>query len=154
MGNDKIAVFPGSFDPFTKGHGDIVERSLRVFDRVIIAIGKNKKKTRFFSAELMCGLVGGYFVAEERVSVCVYTTLTARLAAQHGATFLVRGLRNTTDFEFENSLSQLNKRIENELETVFFITSPQYAHISSSLVREAHQYGADISSFLPYNLPA
>ena len=153
-GSERVALFPGSFDPFTKGHYDIAQRSLQVFDRLVIAIGENKKKERFFSAHLMCGLVKKVFSSQEKVAVHAYTALTARMAAAHRANFLVRGLRNTTDFELENSLAQLNKHLKHDLETVFFITSPQYAHISSSLVREGYEYGADISSFLPYTLPS
>ncbi|MFT6866465.1 MAG: pantetheine-phosphate adenylyltransferase [Cyclobacteriaceae bacterium] len=148
----KVALFPGSFDPFTKGHQDIVVRSLNLFDEVVIAVGHNSKKNRYFDIDLMIGKINSVFAGEDRVKVEVYDELTAKLANKFNAKFLVRGLRNTTDFEYENSISQINKYINNELETVFLITSPELAPISSSIIREVHRYGEDVSAFLPYSL--
>ena len=149
----KIALFPGSFDPFTKGHEDIVLRGLKLFDEIIIAIGYNsQKQSRYIPIDRMISLIEESFSREPRVSVITYNELTAGLAQKHGARFLLRGLRNTTDFEFENSVSQMNRFLFKELETVFLITSPEYAGISSSIIREVHKYGADINEFLPYRL--
>ena len=149
----KIALFPGSFDPFTKGHEDIVLRGLKLFDEIIIAIGYNsQKQNRYVPIEKMIRLIELSFAQENRVSVITYNELTAELAKKHGARFLLRGLRNTTDFEFENSVSQMNRYLFKELETVFLITSPEYAGISSSIIREVHKYGADVNEFLPYEL--
>jgi pantetheine-phosphate adenylyltransferase len=100
----------------------------------------------------MIGKINSVFAGEDRVKVEVYDELTAKLANKFNAKFLVRGLRNTTDFEYENSISQINKYINNELETVFLITSPELAPISSSIIREVHRYGEDVSAFLPYSL--
>jgi len=147
----KTAIFPGSFDPFTKGHADIVSRSLDLFDEVIIAIGNNSNKKRHFEIEFMVGKIQEAFETD-RVKVIVYDELTAVLAQKYDARFLVRGLRNTTDFEYENSISQINRYLNSGLETVFLITSPDLAPISSSIIREVHKYGGDVSPFLPYKL--
>jgi pantetheine-phosphate adenylyltransferase len=149
----KIAVFPGSFDPFTKGHHDIVQRSLEIFDGVIIGIGYNSsKKNRYFDIELMVEKIKGIYVGDERVSVVVYNELTSSLAKREGAKFLVRGLRNTTDFEYENTISQMNRNLYPGLETVFLITSPEFAAVSSTIIREVHRYGGDVTPYLPYSL--
>jgi pantetheine-phosphate adenylyltransferase len=149
----KIAIFPGSFDPFTKGHHDIVLRSLALFDAVIIGIGYNStKKNRYFDIELMVEKIEEVYKDTPRVSVVVYNELTSTLAKKYEAQFLIRGLRNTTDFEYENTISQMNRYLNGELDTVFLITSPQYAAISSTVIREVHRYGGDVDEFLPYSL--
>lgn len=148
----KTAIFPGSFDPFTKGHEDIVLRGLELFDHIIIAIGHNSKKQRYFDIDLMITCIEKTFANKEQVSVLTYDQLTATLAREKDARFLLRGLRNTTDFEYENSIAQLNKSLNKELESVFLITSPQYAAISSTIIREVHKYKGDVSDFLPYEL--
>jgi len=147
----KTAFFPGSFDPYTKGHHDIVMRSLDIFDEVIIGIGYNStKKNRYFDIDLMVKKIESVYEGMDSVKVIVYNELTSTLAKKHGANFLIRGLRNTTDFEYENTISQMNRYLNEDLETVFLITSPQYAAISSTVIREVHRYGGDVSEFLPY----
>ncbi|QCK16083.1 pantetheine-phosphate adenylyltransferase [Mangrovivirga cuniculi] len=150
----KTAIFPGSFDPFTNGHKDIVLRSLKIFDVVIIAIGHNTSKhKRYFDIDLMVRKIEESFIEYgDRVKVVVYNELTAFLADKLEAKFLIRGLRNTTDFEYENSISQVNADINKELETVFLITSHEFAAISSTIIREIHRYGADVSKYLPYEI--
>jgi pantetheine-phosphate adenylyltransferase len=149
----KVALFAGSFDPFTKGHEDIVLRGLRVFDEVIIAIGYNSTKSnRYFPIELMIEKIESSFTKYPNIKVLTYSELTAEFARKHNARFLLRGVRNTTDFEYENSISQINKKLNNELESVFLITTPQLAWISSSVIRDVHRYGGDVSEFLPYKL--
>lgn len=148
--NKRIAVFPGSFDPFTKGHFDIVCRALVLFDRVIVAIGHNTEKKRYFDLSTMLPAIRSAFDDMPQVDVLVYDELTAAFAERLGARFLLRGLRNTTDFEFENSVAQLNKHLVRNIETLFLITSPAYASINSSLIREVHRYGGDVSPFIPY----
>ncbi|MBM3168369.1 MAG: pantetheine-phosphate adenylyltransferase [Algoriphagus sp.] len=149
----KIAIFPGTFDPFTKGHHDIVMRSLELFDEVIVGIGYNStKKNRYFEIDFMVSKIESVYVNTPRVSVVVYNELTSTLAKKYGAQFLIRGLRNTTDFEYENTISQMNRYLNSDLDTVLLITSPQYASISSTVIREVHKYGGDVSEFIPYSL--
>ena len=153
MAEKKIALFPGSFDPFTKGHEDIVLRGLSIFDEIIVAIGYNtQKSTRYFPVEMMISQIEKTFQKQPAIRVLVYDELTAALAQKQGARFLLRGIRNTTDFEYENSISQVNRKLYSELESVFLITSPQFAWISSSIIREVHRYGGDVDDFLPYKL--
>lgn len=153
MDAERIALFPGSFDPYTKGHEDIVLRGLQLFDRIIIAIGYNSSKTkRYFPIERMVQYIRELHNDNDRISVETYNELTAVFAKKHKAKYLLRGLRNTTDFEYENSIAQVNFHLVDQLETVFLITSPKYAHISSSIIREVHQYGGDVSNLLPYKL--
>lgn len=149
----KVALFPGSFDPFTKGHEDIVLRGLALFDEIIIAIGFNtQKNTRYFAIETMIAHIEKTFAQYPNIQVRTYSELTAELARKYNARFLLRGLRNTTDFEYENSISQINRKLNTELESVFLITTPHLAWISSSIVREVHKYGGDVDQFLPYKL--
>jgi pantetheine-phosphate adenylyltransferase len=150
----KIALFPGSFDPFTKGHADVVSRGLNLFDKIIIAIGHNTaKNNRYFSIEDTVASIRKVYEDEPRIEIITYNELTASLAKKHSANFLLRGLRNTTDFEYENSISQVNRHLGGQqnsaIETVFLITSPSVAWISSSIVREVHKHKGDISTYLP-----
>lgn len=149
----RIALFPGSFDPFTKGHFDIVNRGLKLFDEIIIAIGYNSKKhNRYFEIDFMVEKLNETFKDEPRVSVIVYNKLTSNLAKELGAGFLLRGLRNTTDFEYENSIATVNKHLNANLDSVFLITTSQYAAISSTIIREVHKFNGDVNEFLPYDL--
>ncbi len=148
----KTALFPGSFDPFTRGHEDIVRRGLKLFDEVVIGIGKNARKDRYFPLEQMIGLIEEAFAGEPAVRVISYEDLTATVARDIGARFLLRGLRNTTDFEYENGISQVNRYVYEEVETVFLITSPELSPISSSIIRDLHRYGKSVDPFLPYKL--
>lgn len=149
----RIALFPGSFDPFTKGHEDIVLRGLKLFDEVVISVGYNSGKTqRYFPIDFMITKIKETFKDKPSISVQTYSELTADFAKKNGAKYLLRGLRNTTDFEYENSIAQVNKHLNGELESVFLITSPHFAAISSSIIREVHRYKGDVSWFLPYKL--
>jgi pantetheine-phosphate adenylyltransferase len=151
--NERIAIFPGSFDPYTKGHEDIVLRGLEIFDRIIIGIGHNvTKHKRYFDLDFIVEKIDTLYKYNDRISVEVYNELTAIFAEKHNAKYLLRGLRNTTDFEYENSIAQVNMHLVDQLETIFLITSPKYAHISSTIIREVHQYGGDVSNLLPYSL--
>ena len=148
----RVAIFPGTFDPFTKGHADIVSRSLNLFDELVIALGYNPaKNNRYFPVEEMIQKIESVYKKDSRIRVIKYNELTASLADTFAAKWLIRGLRNTTDFEYENSISQLNRYLKDDLETVFLITSPELAPISSSIIREVHRYGGDVSAFLPYD---
>lgn len=148
----KKAIFPGSFDPFTKGHEDIVRRATTLFDEIIISIGDNSAKKRFFELPLMIQKIEQTFENTPGVSVQKFKGLTAKFAEKQQAKYIIRGLRNTTDFEFENAIAQANKKVNPHLETVFLITSPQHAYISSTITRDLYKYGGDISDFVPYKL--
>lgn len=128
-------------------------RGLKLFDEVIIAIGYNSQKhKRYFEINEMVDYIENAFKGNDSIKVIVYNELTAELAKKYNARFLLRGLRNTTDFEYENSIAQVNNYLNDDLESVFLITSPQFAAISSSIIREVHKYDGDVSDFLPYKL--
>ncbi|GIV32109.1 MAG: phosphopantetheine adenylyltransferase [Saprospiraceae bacterium] len=144
-----LAVFPGSFDPITLGHEDIVRRALPLFDKIVIAVGVNSQKQTLFSLEQRLEWLRRVFEDEPRVEVTHFQGLTARFCLQIGARYLIRGLRNASDFDYEKTIAQLNSAIGQELETVFFISKPQYSHISSTIVREIIRGGGDVSAFVP-----
>ena len=149
---NKIAIFPGTFDPFTLGHHDIVLRRLKIFDTIHIAIGNNPEKERYFDVELIKNKIKELYKDENKINIILYNELTAEISKKLNANFILRGLRNTTDFEFENSISQINKDINKNLETVFLITSPKLAPISSTIIRDVVKYGGDINKYLPYKI--
>jgi pantetheine-phosphate adenylyltransferase len=148
----RVAIFPGSFDPFTNGHLDVVLRGARMFDEIIIAIGNNSSKQRYIPVDKMVEIIGRLFEDKPNISAQSYKGLTAVFAREVGATFLLRGLRNTTDFEYENTIAQANRHINKELETVFLITSPALAAISSSIIREIHRFGGNVDEFIPFRI--
>lgn len=145
---NKIAIFPGSFDPFTIGHYDIVMRGLDIFDKVVIGIGINCTKQESFPLHQRLNAIQQYFANEPRVQVHPYDCLTVDFAAQHKAQFILRGVRSSQDFEYERSMAEANKQLSG-LETILLYTRPEYAHISSTLVRDLHSHGKDISVYLP-----
>ncbi|MCU0391110.1 MAG: pantetheine-phosphate adenylyltransferase [Thermoflexibacter sp.] len=149
----KIALFPGSFDPFTKGHHDIVMRGRELFDEVVIGVGQNSQKQRYFPIDTMLECIKEAFQQYDNVKIESFTGLTAAFAEKVNAKYLLRGLRNTTDFEYENSIAQINKNIYPNLETVLLITSPELAYISSTIVRDIYKYGQNVDKYLPYKLP-
>ena len=144
----KTAVFPGSFDPFTIGHKDIADRALRIFDRLIIAIGYNINKAAEESISERVADIEALFAGDDRVSVEAYTGLTVEFARRRGAGFIVRGLREVKDFEYERSLADTNAAIS-DIETLFLTARPELGFVSSSMVRELSAHGFDASRFLP-----
>ncbi len=148
----RIAIFPGSFDPFTNGHLDVVLRGSRLFDEIIIAIGNNSSKERYIPVDLMTDVIARLFKEQTQIKAQSYKGLTAEFAREVGARFLLRGLRNTTDFEYENTIAQANRHVNNDLETVFLITSPALAAISSSIIREIHRFGGNVDGFIPFQI--
>jgi pantetheine-phosphate adenylyltransferase len=144
----RIAIFPGSFDPFTIGHHDIVMRALNLFDEIIIGIGHNYTKRETFPLEERLAAIQRIYNNEPRVCVKVYEGLTVDFAAQHNAQFILRGVRSTIDFEYERNIAEANKQLSG-IETVLLYTRPEYAHISSTLVRDLHSHKKDISQYLP-----
>jgi len=149
----RIALFPGSFDPFTNGHLDVVRRGLGLFDEVIVAIGQNSSKQRYLPIEQMLALLNELFANEPRVSVRAFSGLTAELARETGARFLLRGLRNSPDFEYEKPIAYGNQHLNPGLETVFLLTSPELGAISSTIIRDMHRYGGNVDAFVPFAMP-
>ncbi len=147
-----IAVVPGSFDPITIGHYDIIKRALPLFDEVIIAIGTNSQKKYLFSLEDRLSMIEKVFADEPKVKTDTYKGLTVNYCKSIGAKYLLRGIRSVGDFEYERTISQLNNSLSPELETVFFICQPQYSHVSSTIVREIMLGKADASKLLPPGL--
>ncbi|UOQ99563.1 pantetheine-phosphate adenylyltransferase [Hymenobacter sp. 5317J-9] len=149
----RIAIFPGSFDPFTNGHLDVVQRGVQLFDEVIVAIGTNSSKQRYLPVEQMVGLIAGVFEHEPRVSVRTFKGLTAEFARETGARYLLRGLRNSPDFEYEKPIAYGNQHVNPDLETVFLLTSPALGAVSSTIIRDIHRFGGNVDAFLPYPMP-
>jgi len=149
----RIALFPGSFDPFTNGHLDVVRRGAALFDEVIVAIGTNSSKQRYLPVEQMLGLLAGVFRDEPRVSVRTYRGLTAEFARAVGARYLLRGLRNSPDFEYEKPIAYGNQHVNPGLETVLLFTSPALGSISSTIIRDIHRHGGNVDAFVPYPMP-
>lgn len=143
----RIAVFPGSFDPFTKGHECVVEKALDLFDEVVIGIGFNTSKTYLFDLDKRKEHIASIFKGEEKVKIIEYSGMTVDFCKSIGAQFLVRGLRDTKDFEYERSIAQMNLEISG-IESVFFMTVPEYAAINATIVREIHKSGGKIDRFV------
>jgi pantetheine-phosphate adenylyltransferase len=145
----KIAVFAGSFDPITLGHIEIVERGTALFDKVIVGVGVNSSKQTLFTAAQRLAWVEGCFKGHAGVEVHPYDILTVDFARQHNATFLLRGLRNYADLEYETHISRINRHLNADMETVFLVCSAQRSHISSSFVREIHRYKGSLDGLVP-----
>lgn len=144
----KRALFPGSFDPFTVGHLDIVERGVKIFDEIVIGIGTNSEKKHMFSLEQRLAFIEACFEHESRVHVETYKGLTVDFCSEIKANFILRGVRNNGDFEFEKAIARTNRHMS-EIETVFLLTSAETSYISSSIVREIIRNNGDYSTFIP-----
>lgn len=145
----KIAIFPGSFDPITIGHIDLIERSIPLFDKVVVAIGQNNQKKYLFPLKQRQTWLKKIAKQYDQVEVATYKGLTVNYAKKINAGFLVRGLRNASDFDYEKTISQLNNIVGQGLETVFFIAQPGMSHISSTIVREIIKGKGNVSDFVP-----
>jgi pantetheine-phosphate adenylyltransferase len=145
----KIAVFPGSFDPITTGHIDIVKRAIPLFDKIILAIGVNSVKSSLFSLEQRLEWLNVVFKDYKTVEVGHFEGLTVHYCEKVGARYLLRGLRNASDFDYEKTISQLNSIVGKDVDTVFLISQPEFSHISSTIVREIIKGKGDTTSFLP-----
>ena len=146
---EKIAVFPGSFDPITRGHDSVVRRALPLFDKIILAIGDNPDKKPWFPLEKRISWLELLYKDESQIKVIVYSGLTVDFCKQHNAKYILRGLRTSADFEFERTIGLMNKALYNEIETVFLLCDPAYAALSSSIVRDILKNGGDVSNFVP-----
>lgn len=144
----RIAVFPGTFDPFTIGHESLVRRGLLLMDEIIIAIGVNDSKKSYFTLEKRLEMIRELYKDEPRVSVQSYDTLTIEFAETNGARYILRGIRSVIDFEYEKTIADMNRTISG-IETFVLFTEPALTHVSSSHVRELLRYGHDVSSFIP-----
>jgi len=145
----KTAVFPGSFDPITRGHESIVRRALPLFDKIIVAIGVNADKSGYFPVAKRMEWLNETFGDLPQVSVESYEGLTVDFCKKMNASYIIRGLRTSADFEFERSVAQVNLKLVADIETVFLLTLPEYVMVTSSIVREVHKYGGDIGQFIP-----
>ena len=144
----KKAIFPGTFDPFTIGHFSVVKRALTFMDEIIIGIGVNDSKRTWFPTERRVEMIRALYAAKPRISVEAYSGLTVDFARERGAGFIIRGIRTVHDFEYEETIADINRKLAG-VETILLFTEPELTSISSTIVRELLQYGKDVSAFLP-----
>lgn len=149
MTDKRIALFPGSFDPITIAHVDILKRALPLFDSIYIGIGLNSNKQALLSQELREKMIRAVFAEENKVEVISYEGLTVEFCASKGAGYILRGIRTVSDFEYEKAISQMNHAMRPEIESVFVLSNPGYSAISSSIVRDILRYGGDVAQFVP-----
>lgn len=146
---NRIAVFPGSFDPITKGHESVVRRALPLFDKIIIAIGLNAEKKNMFSAGQRTKWIEKVFEGEEKISVETYKGLTIDFCKIKNADYILRGLRTAADFEFERGIGQVNRNLNPTIETIFILTEAKYTPVTSSIVRDVIRHGGNVQSMVP-----
>jgi len=149
---NRVAIFPGSFDPITVGHESIVLRSLSMFDKIIVAIGYNASKKAFFSIDKRVEMIGKVFANEPKVEVISYEGLTVDLCNRLKVNYILRGLRTSADFEFERAIAQVNKAMFPQIETVFLLTAPEHTPVNSTIIRDILLHKGDPSQFIPTSL--
>jgi pantetheine-phosphate adenylyltransferase len=147
--SERIAIYPGSFDPPTYGHLDLIERGLRIFDRLVVAVARNNAKQALFTVDERMEMIEAITTSLERVTVTSFIGLTALFAKEQGATALIRGLRVLSDFEFELTMAVTNQKLNRDIDTVLLMPSERYIVLSSRLVREVAQFGGDLAEFVP-----
>ena len=145
----RIALFPGTFDPITLGHTDIINRALPLFDKLYIGIGRNASKQPMFSESQRQSWIESIYEGNKKIEVVVYEGLTVDCCKKIGANFILRGIRYVNDFEYEKAIADMNRSIADNIETVFLTCLPQYTSVASTLVRDVLKYGGDVSKFLP-----
>lgn len=145
----KIALFPGSFDPITKAHVDIVKRSVGLFDKLYIGIGVNSGKQGLLSVEKREQMLRAVFETDPRIHIIAYEGLTVNFCRSIGAAYMIRGIRTVSDFEYEKAIAQMNHSLEPDIESIFIVSKPGYSSISSTIVREIMRYGGDVGQFIP-----
>lgn len=148
----KIAVFPGSFDPLTLGHLDLIKRGSALFDQLAVAVMTNRSKEPLFTVDERVEQIKESVSGLDNVSVITTSGLTVDLMNRIGADYLMRGLRNTTDFQYERDIAAMNNFLDDQCETIFFLARPEYQHLSSSMLKEVTSAGGDISAYLPKNI--
>lgn len=146
---ERIAIFPGSFDPITIGHVDIIKRALPLFDKIIISVGSNSEKKYFFNLEKRIQWIKKVFIKNPKIEVKSYNKLTVEFAKDSNARFLIRGLRNISDFEFEKTMAHANSELNPSIESVFLLTKPKYSFITSTVVRDTIRNDGDYWKFVP-----
>ncbi len=150
---EKIALFPGSFDPITNAHLDILYRALPLFDRIVIAVGMNSAKKAYIELDQRIQVLEHIFKNQPKISVSSYEGLTVSYCKETGAQFILRGIRNQIDFNFEQAIAQNNLLLDDHIETIFLTSSPGYTHISSTIVRDIHRNGGNIAHLVPAEIP-
>ena len=145
---EKTAIFPGSFDPFTVGHENLVRRALGLFDKIIIGVGQNSEKHYYFNIDKRVAFIKAEFSDEPRVSVEPYSNLTVEFAKEKNAGFILRGIRTAADFEYERAIAQVN-RLMTSIDSIFLLTTPQHTPVNSSIVRDILKHNGDASKFIP-----
>ncbi|MBP6334824.1 MAG: pantetheine-phosphate adenylyltransferase [Bacteroidia bacterium] len=145
----KIAVFPGSFDPITRGHESIIHRCLSLFDEIVIGIGYNSNKHYYFSQDRREHFIQQTFQGEQKVKVMRYNGLTVDFCKEIGAQYILRGLRTSADYEFERAIAQMNRALAPQIDTIFVVADPALSHISSTIVRDILLYQGDVTKFIP-----
>lgn len=145
----KIALFPGSFDPVTKAHVDIVKRSVSLFDKVYIGIGANSSKQGLLSIETREQMLRAVFKHDDRIHIIAYEGLTVNFCKSIGATYMIRGIRTVSDFEYEKAIAQMNHALVPDIESIFIVSKPGYSSISSTIVREIMRHHGDVAQFIP-----
>lgn len=146
---ERICLFPGTFDPITKGHVDVVQRSVSLFDKLVIGIGINSSKQPMFTVEQRVEWIGNIFKNDPRVEVVGYTGLTVDYCQKINARYILRGIRYVSDFEYEKAIADMNRMLAPEIETLFLTCSPEYSTISSTLVRDVIRNGGNVTQFVP-----
>lgn len=145
----KIALFPGSFDPITIAHVDIIKRSVSLFDKVVIGIGRNSNKNALLSVDTRVQMMQAVFADEPKIEVTAYEGLTINFCKEIGALYMLRGIRTVSDFEYEKAIAQMNHELEPSIESIFILSNPGYSSISSTIVRDILRHNGDISKFVP-----
>lgn len=148
----RICLFPGTFDPITLGHTDVIDRSLDLFDEIVVGIGVNSAKTPMFLLEQRMQWIREIYSHTPKVKVISYEGLTIKICKEVGAQFILRGIRSIGDFEYEKAIADVNRMMDNSIETIFLSCSPRYSTLASSLVRDVLKYGGDASQLLPENI--
>lgn len=145
----RIALFPGSFDPFTKGHESVVRKALPLFDEIVIGIGQNSTKNSMFTLEQRVNWISKVFADCKTVSIKPYSGLTIDFCKEIGSKFILRGLRNPNDYQYESNIAMMNQALDAEILSVFLVCDAEYAAINSTIVREIHKNGGEVRQFLP-----
>jgi pantetheine-phosphate adenylyltransferase len=146
---ERVAVFPGSFDPITRGHENIIRRAMLLFDRIIIAVGENVEKQSVFPLDRRVEWIKAVFINDPAIMVEKYSGLTVQFCRNRNIKFILRGLRTSADFEFERTIGQVNKRLDPDIETIFLLTAPEFTALNSSIVRDILKHGGDATQFVP-----